>query len=229
MRSDLTGVFDALAPLRDRGGANIMLIAARRGEGVSCIARAIAQTSARTARKPVLLVDLDVARDQHRTFYEDLDALRLYPDGRLKGASFFRIVNRGAEDAEAMARLQLARVGDSQLYVTTFDAKRMPKGAAIRLEEKDQYWRLAKAGAELTIVDAPALERSRAALPLIPFMDGVVMIVSGEKGSSAQSIALKREIDARGGNLLGIVYTDADPVAIEIERRLSFVRASAAP
>jgi hypothetical protein len=105
----------------------------------------------------------------------------------------------------------------------------MPKGALIQLEEIDRYWRAAKAGAEITIVDAPALERSRAALPLVPFMDGVVMIVSGEKGSSTHSIALKREIDARGGNLLGIVYTDKDPVAVEIERRLGFVRASAAP
>jgi hypothetical protein len=62
---------------------------------------------------------------------------------------------------------------------------------------------------DLTIVDAPALEQSRAGLALVADMDGVVLVIDAENGDVRDAIEMRDEILGRGGRCLGIVVSEA--------------------
>jgi Mrp family chromosome partitioning ATPase len=70
------------------------------------------------------------------------------------------------------------------------------------------------------LVDAPALERSRAGLTIAPHVDAVALVVSGADKAAAGAIGLKNELEAVNAPIAGLVYTRADPMALTLERLL---------
>lgn len=216
----LNGVFGALEALQAPGGRCVMFMAASRGEGVSTLARMFAEQCAWRARRAALLVDLDLLRNsQCQAFVEAGVRVGESADGRLTGASFVRAVTgTGADAPSEMRRLRIARVGDLRLYVTHFDAHGLSETVRLQISNSPEYWRAARTGAEFTVVDAPALVRSRAGLGVAPHMDGVVLVVSGAAGSAAATLNLKAELEARGARVLGLVYAHADRGVTLLER-----------
>ncbi|MFN8731749.1 MAG: hypothetical protein ACK5ZD_01145, partial [Hyphomonadaceae bacterium] len=72
---------------------------------------------------------------------------------------------------------------------------------------------------DLTIVDAPPLEQSRAGLALAADMDGVILVIDGNKSDVRESIDLRDEVGGRGGRCLGIVVTGQSGSALSLSRK----------
>jgi hypothetical protein len=134
--------------------------------------------------------------------------------GTFAGRSFF-------SPPQAQAAFTAHRVGATKLLVTHLDATRLGARPVIKLSAEGAYWQAARRAADVTLVDAPALERSRIGLTIAPMMDAVVIVASGRSGSASATRDLKDELAERGAPLLGVVYTDADPTALAIENALS--------
>ena len=212
LRSDLGGLYRALAQTPGvEGGRSVMFMAARSGEGVSSIAASFALLAAQHARRAVWLVDVDLKRNhQFNTFAVGPFAQAFGGVGppysaALKTQPFFTVE---PEDAEANAGLGLFtahRVGDSRLMVTQFDKSRLKTNQAIRIRTQPAYWQAVRAATDWAVVDAPALELAGAGLAIASQMDRVVIVVRADETTPADVDAVRREIEAHGGNVAGVV------------------------
>jgi Mrp family chromosome partitioning ATPase len=212
LRSDLGDLYRALAQTPGvEGGRSVMFMAARSGEGVSSVAASFALLAAQHARRAVWLVDVDLKRNhQFNTFAVGPFAQAFGGVGppysaALKTQPFFTVE---PEDAEANAGLGLFtahRVGDSRLMVTQFDKSRLKTNQAIRIRTQPAYWQAVRAATDWAVVDAPALELAGAGLAIASQMDRVVIVVRADETTPADVDAVRREIEAHGGNVAGVV------------------------
>jgi hypothetical protein len=225
LRSDLADLHRALSQTpATEGGRSVMFMSARPGEGVSSIAVSFALMAAQSARKPVWLVDLDLKRNHlFNTF-----ALGPFADAfggvgppysaSLKTQPFFTIE---PEDPEASAGLGLFtahRVGETRLMVTQFDASRLKTGHAVRIRTQPAYWQAVRAQTDWAVVDAPALERAGAGLAIASQMDRVVIVVRADDTTPGEVEAVRREIEAHGGKIGGVVLNREKKDARFIDR-----------
>jgi Mrp family chromosome partitioning ATPase len=217
------GVFRALGRLQSSGGKRVLFISALRREGVSTLVRRCADIIALRTPRAAVLVDLDLLRDSQFKHYRQSSApLQALADGRLKGAAFFRAITMdGRELPDETVRLKMARVGLQKLFVTHVDSAGLTPDVRLQVLNTPDYWDALRAGADIGLVDAPALERSRVGLTVAHHMDGVVIVASAAQGAVNPTLALKDELDARGANVLGVIYTHANEGAHRIERWLS--------
>lgn len=212
LRSDLGDLYRALAQTPGvEGGRSVMFMAARSGEGVSSVAASFALLAAQHARRAVWLVDVDLKRNhQFNTFAVGPFAQAFGGVGppysaALKTQPFFTVE---PEDAEANAGLGLFtahRVGDSRLMVTQFDKSRLKTNQAIRIRTQPAYWQAVRAATDWAVVDAPALELAGAGLAIASQMDRVVIVVRADETTPADVDAVRREIEAHGGHVAGVV------------------------
>jgi len=217
----MTGVLRALAALPRKGrGRAVMIVAARRGEGASTIARTIAEGASSGV---TLLLDLDLIRSEHRLAYAQAGPpLSEGIDARLKGQRLYRIVDaEGRLRPDTRGGMAYFRVGRSKLFVSGFDAgAALQEGDRLQVLTGPSYWTAVRQSCELCVVDAPALEDSRVGLSVAAHMDGVVLVACGATGSVTASVGLKTELEAVGAFVMGVVYTRADSGALTLERLL---------
>jgi Mrp family chromosome partitioning ATPase len=211
------GVLDALAMQRRRGGARagraIMFVSARRGEGVTTAARAVAHAAGPGA---VYAIDLDFRRNEFARLLSADGALGPRIDGSLNGVSLHSV----RDMPTAPQAFFYHRVGRSRIYAGVFDMRVLPQGARVGISALPDYWDAARAGGAFVVVDAPPLDQSSIALRVAPHMDGVVMVVGGGKGAAPAAIAAKAALADAGANLMGLVYSGAGAPVIAIERML---------
>ncbi len=217
----MTGVLRALTRTPRTGrGRIVMLTSAQRSEGVSTVARSVAEAASGGI---ALLIDLDLVKDgQHRFYQEESFAkgARLSDaiDGRLKGQSLYRIIGvDGRTRQEARSAMAYHRIGRSKLFVGGFDASVLGPEERLQIPTGPAYWQALRQSCEVAVVDAPALQRSRVGLSICQHMDGVVIVASGRDGSATATIGLKTELEAAGALVLGVIYTRADSVALSLE------------
>lgn len=213
------GVLDALAMQEARGGGrSVMFVAAKRKQGVTTAARAVAEAAGPGA---VYAIDLDLKRNAFAKVLSEAGALGPKIDGKLNGVSFYGL--RGANNApvaEAAPAFNYHRVGRSRVYAGVFDARAVPGGARVVVSSAPHYWDAARAGGAFVVIDAPALERSQVALRVAPHMDGVVLVVGAEPGAAPAAMAAKAALTAAGANLIGLVYSGATAPVMAIERMM---------
>lgn len=214
----VASVIEALLAQPPRGsgdGRALMLIAARRGEGVTSAACAVAEAAGPRA---TYAIDLDLRRNALARCY----AGRLGPriDGRLNGALFYDIVGPRGAIAAAPTTYFFHRVARSRLFVGAFAENAMPEGGRVRLSPHVAFWNAARAGGATVIVDSPALARSALGLRVARHMDGVVLVVGADEGAAPAALAAKSQLLAAGANLIGLVYSGASESALRIERLL---------
>lgn len=194
-----------------------MFVSAYAGEGVSTVAREYARCEAAYAKRPIWLIDADLRQQSQ------LDSLlqapeRFGPPGPVcsatpDGSAFFTLSPPG-RDAEGNplpdSKFLIARPFlDKRLWVSRLRDHLMTPGQRVKLFEQTPYWQSMRQHAQTVIVDAPALERSPAALKLAPQMDGIVLVVSESTGDVAARLSLKAEIEQAGGRIYGMVYNKA--------------------
>lgn len=217
--ADLGGLLralDAVAPAAKGAGRVAMFIGARRGEGVTTLVRATIEA----LRGELFAVDLDLRRNGLALAYK-AEGRRLGPpvEPRFGGPPFYEIVNaQGAVVRPLRRAFNFHPLEQSSAMIGAFDNRAVPDGGRVRVLNDGAYWRMIRAAGALTLVDAPALERSRVGLRVARDMDGVVLAVAADDGAAPAAMAAKAEIEAAGGRLLGIVYTRASAEAAALER-----------
>lgn len=199
-------------------GRAVMFVAARRGEGVTVVANAVALAAGPGA---VYAIDLDLKRNALAQALSQAAPLGPKIDGRLSGVSFYAVYGANRRLLhEVVPAFSYHRVGRSHVYAGMFDAASLPLGARVAIANGPAYWNAARAGGATVVVDAPALERSDLALRVARHMDGVVLVVSGSQGAAPAAMQAKTALAKAGANLIGLVYSGATAPAMAVERLL---------
>lgn len=213
------GVFDALAVQPGRGeGRAVMFVSGRRGAGVTTFAAAVARAA--TARA-VYAIDLDLKRNALARTLAGETRLGPKQDGRMNGNAFYSV--RGAHGAvlhEQTPAFSYHRVAASRILAGVFDARALPEGGRVVISSAPHYWDAVRFAGGLAVVDAPSLDRSRIGLRVARQMDGVVLLVGGEKGDAPAAAAAKDALAAAGANVIGLVYAGATAPVMAIDRLL---------
>lgn len=215
------GILSALElqPQRSPGGGRaLMIVSAKRKEGVTTVASAVAQAAGPGA---VFAVDLDMKRNGLGKALSEIDSLGAKVDGRLGGLSFYDVrASNGAPMREEAPAFSFHRVGNSRVYAGLFDARLLPSGAKVVVSSRADYWDAARSGGATVVIDAPALERGNVALKVARHMDGVVLVVGAEPGAAPAALAAKKALTEAGANVMGLVYAGATAPVMAMERLL---------
>jgi Mrp family chromosome partitioning ATPase len=199
----------------------IQFVAARTGEGTSTVAREFARYASRRVRTSVWLVDLDLMDSpQHKAIAEDegrYGALGRQSAASPDGSAFFTVQPpaRGPDGRPwPDARFLVAHaVGGANLWVTRFRREILQAGQRVSVLPTGDYWRALRKHAEIVVIDAPAADRSGAAMATAPFADATVLVVGADEGDAAGPAALRDAITAAGGRCAGLVFnrSQAEP------------------
>jgi Mrp family chromosome partitioning ATPase len=213
LRADLAGLYRQLSQIpQTNGGRSVMFVSARSGEGVSSIAASFALLAAEHVRKPVWLVDLDLRRNQLFNafavgpFAQILGGVGPPYSAALKTQPFFSIEPDDPEATSGLGLFTAHRVGQLRLMVTQFDAARIKAGHSIRIRTQPEYWQAARAVADWTVVDAPALELAGAGLAVTSQIDRTVIVVRADHTRPGEVDTVRREIESHGGRVGGVVF-----------------------
>ena len=213
LTSEMAGLWAALGPAPAHRGRVIQFACASTGEGTSTVAREFARLAAVRTRRPVWLVDADLAQQSQQ------DAVAAQPErfGRLgpvaaaspDGGVFYTIappvIGRDGRPV-APARLMTARAClGGRLWVTRFRTESLRSGQRPEPLPDPAYWDSMRRHADLVIVDAPAAERNDVAITLAAFVDATVLVVAAESTPVNEPMILRDEIESVGGRIAGVV------------------------
>ncbi len=214
LSSEMAALAERLGPAPGAVARLVQFVAAEPGEGTSTLARAFALEAARTAVRPVWLIELDLMRgEQHRLISAAPDVYGLLGDPTRASPdhSMFFTVQPSTDDQPGADAGFLAAygVGRSGLYVTRFRRERLAPGQTARILPSGAYWQALAARSEYIVVDAPAWSRSHAAGATAPFMDANLLVVSADVRRPQASTAVKRGVEAAGARWSGVVVNRA--------------------
>jgi len=212
LTSEMAALWAALGPAPGHRGRVVQIAAANSGEGVSTVAREYARLAAVRARRPVWLIDADLAQQGQ------LEAVAAEPDrfGRMgkaalatpDGSIFFavtpRVMDRNGKPVHP-ARLITARpcLG-GRLWVTRFAAEHLRSGQRAEAVADPRYWDALRKHADTVVIDSPAADRNDIAITLAPYVDATVL-VAAESTAAGDPLGLRDEIEAAGGKIAGVV------------------------
>lgn len=212
LTSEMSGLWAALGPAQAHRGRVIQIAAAGTGEGVSTVAREYARIAAVRARRPVWLIDGDLAQQGQ------MEAIAADPErfGRIgrpaqaspDGSCFFAVSPRLADrDGRPVppSRLLTARAClGGRLWITRFATETLRSGQRAEAVPDAHYWDALRAHADTVVIDTPAGDRNDMAITLAPFVDATVLVVAAET-SPNEPLAMRDEIEAAGGRIAGMV------------------------
>lgn len=193
-------------------GRVVQVIAARRGEGTSTVARELAFYAASRAGRSVWLVDGDLlaspqlaalAAESHR-YGAPGEAVSASPDGSM----FFTVrpATQGA-DGEAWPDARFLaghRIGALRWWVTRFRREAFKPPQTVHVLPQPAYWNAMRRSADLIVVDSPPPQRSQAGLTLARFMDQTIMVVAADEADIQAPAALRDAVAQAGGAVSGV-------------------------
>jgi hypothetical protein len=193
-------------------GRVVEFIAARDGEGVSTVAREFAFYAARTQRKRVWLIDLDLMAQTQATCLERepdrFGAVGAAAAATPDGSMFFSVhppLKRPDGRPWPDARYISAHdVGGRGFWVTRFRREAMRDRQGVHVVPVGDYWKALRRHSDLVVVDAPASDRSQAGLTVAPFMDDVVLVVAADEHDASAPAELRDELFASGARCTGL-------------------------
>lgn len=214
---EMAALWASLGPGRPDRGRVIQFISATSGEGTSTVAREFARLAAVRARKPVWLVDADLATQTQQAEIARATA-RFGALGRPaaaspNGSAFFTIQPslRGRDGRPiADARLLSARpcLG-RRMWVTHFRGDVLKAGQRALAMPRGAYWDAMRRHAETVVIDSPSADRTDFGLTLAPFADAVVLVVAAETADASVGAALRNELEGSGAHCAGLVFNRA--------------------
>lgn len=210
LRGDLGNVWRTASRLTAThgGGRSIMFVAARDGEGVTSTAASFACLAARRVDKPAWLVDLDLRRNATFKAFENGFAKGVGRPGRAYDASLrktpiYTVVPRIVKGDDHKL-LTVHEIEGARLMVTRFRNERLRQGQRVQVRTSPEWWQALRKMTEWIVVDAPSLERSPASLAMASQMDGIVLVVEADRTSAEDVVGARRELEAHGGNIIGV-------------------------
>jgi len=229
LTSEMAALWAALGPAPGHRGRVIQIAAANSGEGVSTVAREYARLAAVRARRPVWLIDGDLAQQgqleavgaQPERFGSLGKAAMATPDGSIFFAVTPRIMDRAGKPVHP-ARLMTARpcLG-GRLWVTRFAAEHLRSGQRAEVLADPRYWDVLRKHADTVVIDSPAADRNSMAITLAPFVDATVLVVAAESTAAGDPLILRDEIEAAGGRIAGVVVNRSTYKPPSFLRRLA--------
>jgi Mrp family chromosome partitioning ATPase len=212
LRADLFELYRQLSQTpATEGGRTVMFMSARAGEGTSSVAVSFALMAAAHARKPVWLIDLDLKRNHLFNtfavgpFADAFGGVGPPYSASLKTQPFFSIEPEDPEATDGLGLFTAHRVGETRLMVTQFDAARVKPNHAIRVRTQPAYWQAVRSNTDWAVIDAPALELAGAGLAIASQMDRSVIVVRADETTPNDADAVRREVEAYGGRVAGVV------------------------
>ena len=229
LTTEMAALWAALGPAPGHRGRVIQIAAANSGEGVSTVAREYARLAAVRARRPVWLIDGDLAQQgqleavaaQPDRFGALGRAAMATPDGSIFFAVTPRIMDRAGKPVHP-ARVMTARpcLG-GRLGVSRFAAEHLRSGQRAETLADPRYWDVLRKHADTVVIDSPAADRNSMAITLAPFVDATVLVVAAESTSAGDPLILRDEIEAAGGKIAGVVVNRSTYKPPSFLRRLT--------
>ncbi|MBE7218116.1 MAG: hypothetical protein INR64_06570 [Caulobacteraceae bacterium] len=228
LSADMQPLVERLGAPPAEGARVLQVLAARDGEGASTVARELARALAPRSRRGVWLVELDLlAGAQFEAIaaapdlYGELgDPVPAAPDGE----SFFRVdppvVGADGRTWPDSGYLDAYPVGAERLWVTRLRREALKAGQRVELAGGREYWDALRPHADWVVVDAPAVQRSRAGLVAAPAMDATFLVVSAEHGDPRGPIHVRDALAAAGGHCSGVVLNRSASPMPRFLRRL---------
>ena len=210
LQGQMQGVWSAVAAATGGAGAAVMFMGARRGDGVSAISRSFAQLSAARAARSVWLLDLDFFSDGQFAALGGASGSFGGPfDMTFNRMPFWKASPRANDGSQGEGAVVGYRTTTEKLFVSRFSKGALQGDQKLQVAPAPDYWRAVRSSVDMTVVDAPALEHSRAGLALVADMDGVVLVIDNNNGDVRDAIEMRDEVVGRGGRCLGIVVSGA--------------------
>jgi Mrp family chromosome partitioning ATPase len=205
------------SPASAERGRVVQFAAARAQEGVSTVAREFARFMSTRMRRPVWLVDADLDGQsqyayligQQTRFGAVGAATAASPDGSI----FFRINPPALENGTPVpdARYLSAHpVGGVKLWVTRFRRDRLNNAQIAQVFSNPGYWNALRQHADMIVVDAPAAERSQAAINLAPHVDATVLVAAADETEIQSPAILRSALQGAGGRVAGLFFNKVD-------------------
>ncbi len=168
----------------------IAVVSARRGEGRTSVAAGLAEAFSRSVRKPVLLVDFDLARP----CLHSLLGVPLAP-----GVSD---VLRG----DCQAQNALRPIDNGAVHVLTAGSEAEDAGVLLASEATSRLLEHLRDQAAVVIIDAPPLEEGVRTRLLIAAADGTVLVVRADRTAARDALDASAVLSsARGTHVLGVI------------------------
>lgn len=210
LRQDLAGVWRLASQMAaPKGGRVILFIAAHTGEGTSSVAASFALIAASRSVKTAWLVDLDVQKNAQYTAFsqgtiKDAGRPGHALDASLGAEQIYQVAGHET-DLSYGKLLNAHQIDGLRLLVTRFRGDRLGPGQKVQLRSAPGWWTALRAAADWIVIDAPATDRTRAGLAFAAQADGVVLVVRADETSAADAAALRQDVEAHGGRVLGVV------------------------
>lgn len=214
-RKDLINVARSLERIPTRnGGRQILVIGATGEDDASSVAASLSILMAGRSSRATWLVDLDlIGNQQYYAFHNNEFRRTGRPgrayDGSLNVKPFYQIVPQlKTRDGERKAQpkfLAVHQIESSRLMVTRFRSELLRKGQKVQITSQPAFWQKLRSVSDWSVIDAPPLDFSRAALAVCRHVDGVICVVTADKTSVDQITGLRSEIESQGGHCLGVV------------------------
>ena len=213
LTSEMAALWAALGPAPGHRGRVIQIASAATGEGVSTVAREYARLAAVRARRPVWLIDADLAQQgQVETVAAGSDRFgRLgkpaiaTPDGSIFFAVTPRVMDRAGKPVHPARLITAQPCLGGRLWVTRFAAEGLRAGQRAEVVADPRYWDALRKHADTVVIDSPASDRSDTVVTLAPFVDATVLVVAAESTAASEPMLLRDEIEASGGQIAGVV------------------------
>ena len=212
--TELWGSLGAPAP----GRAHVVqFVAARRGEGVSTVAREFAHFAAKRAGRKTWLIDLDLtASPQHQAIAmapERYGVLGPGASASPDGSAFFTVQPPAPKPGGGVwpdaKYLTAHSVGGPGLWVTRFNREALRGRQKVHILPSVDYWAALRRHAEIIVVDSPSADRSQAALTLAQHMDQIVLVVSAQQADVRPPALLRDALASAGGQCAGLFFNQA--------------------
>jgi Mrp family chromosome partitioning ATPase len=228
LSSQMAALAQRLGPPPGAVARVVQFVGPTSGAGASTVAREFALEVAKTAKKGVWLVELDLMRgEQHghidadRERYGRLgDPVRASPNQAMFFTVTPKIKTADGEPWSDVAYLSAQTVGASRLWVTRFRKEALRPGQGAAILSDPAYWDALRPHADYIVIDAPSADRSAAALAVAPFMDANVLVLSAQTRDVPAATGLRDEILAAGGRCAGVVLTRAPAPAPDFLRKI---------
>jgi len=217
LTQEMAALWASLGPGRPDRGRVVQFISATSGEGTSTVAREFARLAAVRARRPVWLIDADLAtQTQQGEIARDAErfgALGRPAAASPNGTAFFTIQPglRG-RDGRLIADAQLLSARPClgrRLWATHFRGDVLKAGQRAVALPRGAYWDAMRRHAETVVIDSPSADRTDFGLTLAPFADAVVLVIAAEAADASMGAGLRDELENAGARCAGLVFNRA--------------------
>ena len=198
-------------------GRVIMFVSPTSGAGTTSVAASFACIAARRSEKQAWLVDLDLQRNQvfrgfEKRFARDIGRPGRAYDASLRQDPIYEVLP-GLADVKQNKLLTAHDIDGLPLLITRFRNERLSGGQKASVKTSRGWWSALRKISDWVIVDAPALDRSSAAFSVMDEADAVVLVIEADVTRPADVLFARRDIQARGGHVIGAVMNQIGAVA----------------